>query len=278
MKRRTFIQSLGAAATTLALPKTLFAARTLDRIGLELYSVRAAMRANPERTLAAVRAIGYVDVELLWSFDNFNRTPQQVRATLDHEGLTAPSAHLAPEAILTNWDRRLDTARLLGHQYLIVPSLPAETQTSLDAWRRWADRFNGAGAAARRAGIWLALHNEPDHVKPIGGTIPYDVFLERMDPAVVRLQLDVGNMVVGGADPMAYLAKYGDRYGSFHLKDVVADRTHDTELGTGIFDLSRFLGAVQGLSGKPCYVEQEGPKDELAAARANFRYLEKLAF
>ena len=33
----------------------------------------------PKRTLAAVRAIGYTDVELLWSFGNFGRTPQQVR-------------------------------------------------------------------------------------------------------------------------------------------------------------------------------------------------------
>lgn len=278
MKRRIFLQSLGAAATTLALPNDLFAAQKLDRIGLELYSVRAAMKADPERTLAAVRAIGYTDVELLWSFNNFNRTPQQVRATLDHEGLRAPSAHMAPETMLTNWNKSLDTATLLGQQYIIVPSLPSETQKSLDAWRLWADRFNTAGAAARRAGLWLALHNEPDHMKPINGKVPYDVFLERMDPSVVRLQLDVGNMTVGGGDPMKYLAKYPERYWSFHLKDVVADRTHDTELGAGVFDLGKFLGAVKSLSSKPCFVEQEGPKDELVAARANYDYLKRLTF
>ena len=58
------------------------------------------MQADPERTLAAVRAIGYSDVELLWSRQNFGRTPQQVRASLDHEGLRAPSAHIAPEIII----------------------------------------------------------------------------------------------------------------------------------------------------------------------------------
>jgi sugar phosphate isomerase/epimerase len=279
VKRRNFLQTLGfTAAGTLALPRRLFALNRLDRIGLELYSVRAAMRADPERTLAAVRAIGYTDVELLWSFKNFDRTPAQVRATLDREGLRAPSAHMAPETILEDWERSLDTAKLLGHEYLIVPSLTADTQHSLDAWRLWADRFNTAGAVARKAGIWLAFHNEPDHMKPIDGRVPYDVFIERTDPALVRLQLDVGNMTVGGGDPMKYLKRYRDRIGSFHLKDVAADGTHDTELGTGTFDLRRFLAAVRGLSHKPCFVEQEGPKDELASARLNYKYLRRLEF
>jgi sugar phosphate isomerase/epimerase len=239
------------------------------------------MKADPERTLAAVRAIGYTDVELLWSFQNFGRTPKQVRATLDHEGLRAPSAHLAPEGIIaTDWQQSLETAKLLGHDYLIVPSLPNEAKMSLDDWRLWADRFNTAGAVARRGGIWLAFHNEPGHMKPVGNdkAVPYDVFVERLDPSVVRLQLDVGNMVVGGGDPMRYLERYRDRYWSFHLKDTVADRSHDTELGTGILDLKKFLAAVPALASKPCYVEQENAKDELASARMNFRFARGLVF
>jgi sugar phosphate isomerase/epimerase len=253
-------------------------AKKLDRIGLELYAVRHAMAANPEKTLAAVRAIGYTDVELLWSFGNFGRTPAQVKATLDNEGLRAPSAHMDPTALFVGWQRSLDTAKLLGHEYLIVPSFTAETNRTLDDWREWADRFNAAGAVARRSGIWLAFHNEADHMPQIDGQIPYDVFVERTDPSVVRLQLDVGNMLIGGGDPMQYLAKYRDRYGSFHIKDVVPDRSSDTELGRGIFDFRRFFAAVPALETKPTHVEQEGAKDELAAARANYQYLRGLEF
>ncbi len=252
--------------------------RRLARVGLELYSVRNAMKRDPEGTLAAVRAIGYDDVELLWSFDNFGRTPKQVRATLDHLGLRAPSAHIAPELLLGDWQKSLDTANHLGQQYLIVPSLPDETRTSLDAWREWADHFNTAGAAARRQGLWLAFHNEPEHVHPIDGQIPYDLFVARTDAAAVRLQLDFGNMAQGGGDPMAYLNRYRDRYWTFHVKDVVADHSHDTELGAGVLDLKSLLGAIPGLDDKPCYVEQENPKDELVSARANYRYLSQLAF
>ncbi len=284
MKRRTFLHAVGTSVVGTSVvgahfaPLRPWATAKLDRIGLELYSVRAAMRQNPERTLAAVRAIGYTDVELLWSFDNFGRSAKQVRDTLRTEGLRAPSAHIAPELLLGDWNRALDNAKLIGQQYLIVPSLPAETQQSLDAWRKWADHFNTAGAAARKAGIWLAFHNEPDHFKTIDGQVPYDLFVQRTDPAAVRLQLDTGNMTVGGADPFAYLAKYRTRYTTFHLKDVVADRTHDTELGAGVFDLHKFLHEVTDIGSKPCFVEQEGPADELAAAKQNWAHVKSLNF
>jgi sugar phosphate isomerase/epimerase len=279
MNRRAFVQSLGAAAVGVgAVSHRALASRRLDRIGLELYSVRNAMRADPERTLAAVRAIGYTDVELLWSHGNFGRSPQQVRDTLAHEGLRAPSAHISPTTILVGWERSLDTAKMLGHEYLIVPSLQADLGLTLDDWREWADRFNAAGAVARRAGVWLAFHNEPDHMKPIDGKVPYDVFVERTDPSVVRLQLDTGNMLMGGGDPMQYLAKHRERYWSFHLKDAVADRSTDTELGTGIFDIKRFLAAIPELARKPLHVEQENGRDELASARVDFQYLRTLDF
>jgi len=279
MKRRRFIQTIGAAAAGGLLPPLpRRSADQLQRIGLELYAVRHAMARDPERTLAAVRAIGYTDVELLWSFGNFGRTPAQVAAALKHEGLRAPSAHVSPLILFVGWERSLETAKVLGHEYLIVPDFGPDTTRSLDDWREWADRFNAAGAVARRAGIWLAFHNEPNHMKPIDGTAPYDAFVARTDPSVVRLQLDVGNMLMGGGDPMRYLERYRDRYWSFHLKDVLPDRSSDTELGRGTFDFKRFLAAVPAINDKPCYVEQEGAADELAAAKSNFQYLQRLAF
>jgi len=158
MNRRAFLKrsvaTVGAVAladgTARATGKASSAKR-LHRIGLELYSVRDEMKRDPEGTLAAVRAIGYDDVELLWHWDNFGQSTEQVKASLTRLGLRAPSAHIAPELLLADWQHSLDTARTLGHDYLIVASLPE--RMSLDEWKRWADRFNVAGDAARRAGL-----------------------------------------------------------------------------------------------------------------------------
>ena len=287
MKRRAFVRTFAAGAAATAVggsaacgPLARFAGgkRQLKRISLELYSVRAEMRKDPEGTLAAVRAMGYDDVELLWSFGNFARTNEQVKAALANAGLKAPSAHIAPELLTKDWQKSLDAALYLGQEYLIVPSLNAEADKSLDEWRRWADVFNTAGAAARRSGVWLGFHNEPNHMKPIGGVVPYDLFIVRTEPQFVRLQLDTGNMRMGGGDAMRYLKAHGDRYWSFHVKDVVADGSRDTELGTGTLDIRAFLAAVSNIDQKPVVVEQEGSAAPLESAKRNQQFLRALSF
>ena len=280
MHRRSFLASAAAALASRHLPLAgaLRVPGQLDRIGIELYAVRNAMKASPERTLEALAKIGYTDVELLWSFKNFGQSIKEVKASLKATGLKAPSAHMAPETILTEWEQRCAEARELGMTYLTAPSLPSEANRSIEAVKLWATRFNNAGEVARRFGLWIALHNEPNHEKPIMGQKPMEVFLAETDPKLVRFQLDVGNMLMGGGDPLAFLQRHRARCWSFHLKNVVADRTKDTELAKGVFDLKTFLAAVPELDKKPCFVEQEGSGDELVSATENYEFLRSLSW
>ena len=140
MKRREFLEVVTVAATGCALPAPFsHGSRQVRRVSLELYSVRAEMRKDPEGTLAALRAMGYDDVELLWSFGNFGRTNEQVKAALATTGLRAPSAHISPLLLTQDWQKSLDAAAYLGQEYLIAPSLTAEAEKSIDEWKRWAD-------------------------------------------------------------------------------------------------------------------------------------------
>src|SRR5262245_37744942 len=135
MRRREFIQTMGAATAGGLIAPQLNAfrsAKKLDRIGLETYAVRREMSKDPDKTLAAIRAIGYTDVELLWSFNLFGRTPQQVATTLKNEGLRAPSAHMSGETIFVGWERSLEAAKVLGHQYVFVPEFDEWTKKTLD--------------------------------------------------------------------------------------------------------------------------------------------------
>src|SRR5437773_5838628 len=144
VKRRDFLQTMGAAAASGMLARApRGSAKRLDRIGLETYAVRHAMAQDPERTLAAIRAIGYTDVELLWSFNLFGRTSAQVAATLKNEGLRAPSCHMSAETIFVGWERSLEKAKVLGHQYLFVPDFEEWTKHALDDWRRSEERRVG---------------------------------------------------------------------------------------------------------------------------------------
>jgi len=261
MKRRDFLHTVGAAAAGGMLVRApLGLTKKLDRIGLETYAVRHAMAQDPERTLAAIRTIGYTDVELLWSFNLFGRTPQQVAATLRTRGCARRRATCPPTR--SSWAGSAASKRRRSSD-ISTCSCPISKTGQTDA-----GRLAGMGRSLQRGrrrraegGIWLGFHNEAYHQKPIDGQVPFDVFINRLDPSVTRLQLDVGNMLIGGGDPMQYLQKYPDRFWSFHLKDAVADRSRDTGLGKGIFDFKRFLAAVPMLEQKPAHVEQESASD-----------------
>ena len=280
MDRRRFVQQTAFAmvAGRTSMLGRLEASATRQNIkplGLELYTVRRELSADPERTLAAVAAIGYSYVEVVWPM---LKTPvPEFRRMLDRAGLKARSGHIGTTVLETGWEAQLDSARSMGHEYLFVASLPGGQKRTLDDWRSWADRFNRAGQIARRHDLWLGFHTEPDNFAPIDGKVPYDALVERLDPGLVRLQLDVGNVAMGGADPLAYLTRWRDRYSSFHIKDVpTIGKIADTELGTGVLDLKKMLKEAGDLSGKLLYVEQEGSKDALASAKIDFEYLARL--
>jgi sugar phosphate isomerase/epimerase len=289
MDRRAFLASLGvapAAAVHLACASSGSTAapsqrrvRRLRRIGLQLYSLRDDARRDLERTLAEIAAIGYRDVELLGSFDNFGTPPARLREILDRNGLRAPSTHVSGSA-LDELERQLDDAQILGHEYVIVASLPSTGQPTLDHYRRWADRLNEAGQRARRRGVWIGFHNHAADHTPLAGVVPYDLLVERTDPAVVRHQLDTGNTALAGRDPLEYIRKYGARYWLFHIKDVPRlGATSDTELGKGVIDFRQVLASIDDIDEKLLFVEQESyPGAPLESVRRDYAYIAGLTF
>ena len=284
MHRRDFITTCGSAVGLTQLACTAGAGpsvgtRRLRRVGLQLYSLRDDARRDLERTIADIVSAGYHDVELLGSMNNFGMPPTRLRAILDRNGLRAPSTHVDGNA-LDELPRNLDDAQTLGHEYIIVASLPISRPATLDDYRRWADRLNGAGRIARERGVWIGFHNHANDFAEIDGEIAYDVLAARTDPTVVRLQLDTGNIAIARHDPMEYMKRFGERYWSFHIKDVPRlGAESDTELGKGIIDFRRLLGSIERIDEKYLFVEQETyPELPIDSVRRDFVYLSSLQF
>ena len=89
MDRRTFVKTAtGAAASALLpLPAPGVARDRLDKIGLQLYTVRNQMQVSVERTLSQVAQVGYKEVEFANNY--FGRPPRAIKQLLDDNGLTA---------------------------------------------------------------------------------------------------------------------------------------------------------------------------------------------
>jgi sugar phosphate isomerase/epimerase len=288
LTRRNFLATLGLTAASLACAQAVGSApsvslagtRRLSRTGLQLYSLRDDAKVDLERTLADIAAAGYNDVELLGSFANFGMPSARLRAVLDRNGLRAPSTHVGGNA-LDDLDRQLDDAQTLGHEYLIVASLPIKGTPTLDDYRRWSDRLNEAGRRARARNVWIGFHNHASDFTPRDGGVPYDLLADRTDPSVVRLQLDTGNLAQAGRDPLDYLKRYGPRYWSFHIKDVPQlGAANDTDLGKGVLDFRRILASIDDIDRKLVFVEQETypTGTPLESVRRDHAYLSALTF
>src|SRR2546423_6971192 len=145
MNRRTFLESTSAvAAATLFANRLSWAAadHKIDKIGVQLYAVRDQMKADFDGTLAKVASIGYKEVEFAGYFDH---SPQQVRAALDKNGLTSPSAHVEYDLLAPDkWPAQLELAKAIGQDYLVNPWIPEEQRKTQDDWKRAAETFNRA--------------------------------------------------------------------------------------------------------------------------------------
>jgi sugar phosphate isomerase/epimerase len=284
MDRRGFLASVGGVLVTAQLGCASAGAsgggrRRLRSVGVQLYSLRDDAGRDLERTLADIAAIGYRDVELLGSMNNFGMPPARLRQVLDRNGLRAPSTHVGGNA-LADLDRQLDEAATLGHKYIVVASLPIQGQRTLDDYRRWADRLNDAGRRTRSHDIHIGFHNHANDHASIDGVEAYSVLVDRTDPSLVRLQLDTGNAAMAGRDPLEYMRRYGARYWLFHIKDVpTLGATHDTELGKGVVDFRRLLARIDDIDLKLLFVEQESyPGAPLESVRRDYGYITTLEF
>ncbi|HET7038260.1 MAG TPA: sugar phosphate isomerase/epimerase [Gemmatimonadales bacterium] len=279
MERRDFVSALAAGAALTAVPAACAGqptrgGRRLDRIGVQLYTVRAAMARDVEATLERVAAIGYREVEFA---GYFGRTPEQIRSALETARLSAPACHIGWERLESDASRTLDEAARAGHDFVIVASLPADRSRSVADYRAWAARFNDAGRAARDAGLRYAYHNHEVEFRPIDGTLPYDVLLADTDPDLVAFEMDLFWTVKGGADPLAYFAAHPGRFQLVHVKDMDADGRM-VDVGAGRLDFRAIFarGAQAGI--RHCFVEHDEPADPFASIQASFDYLRRLEF
>lgn len=253
-----------------AAPSGLVPARpTLERLGVQLYTLREEMAREPERTLEAVAEIGYEEVELAGLY---GMSVREMREKLAAVGLHAASSHHGLDAVRGDWDETLRGALELGQSLVVVPSIPV-AERSPEGLRRVADDFNRAGAAARAAGLRFGYHNHDWELRPLeDGTIPMRLLLERTDPAAVDWQMDVFWTVHGGGDVMAYLAETAGRVTSVHVKDRTASGEM-VDVGAGAIPFDAILLEAERLGLRHAFVEHDRPTDALASVRRSYLHL-----
>ncbi len=286
MDRRSFVKAAAGAALggmaglgcrapsgAPAAPAADAAQRSLDRIGVQLYTVRSLMAEDFAGTLEAVAGAGYQEVEFAGYFD---RPPAEVEALLEEVGLNAPAAHVSIDALRDDLAGTIATARSVGHRYLVCPWI-AEEERTLAGYRGIAALWNEVGAACREAGLRFGYHNHEFEFEPVDGRVPMDLLLEETDPELVDYELDLYWIRKGGRDPLDYFERYPRRFPLCHVKDMAADGRM-VDVGAGEIDFAAIFARSEQAGLEHYFVEHDQPADPLASIAASYDHLEALRF
>lgn len=240
-------------------------------VGVQLYSLRSEMEKDVAATLTRVARIGCREVEFA---GYFGKSPQEIAAILKTAGLTAPAAHIQIGDIRTKLDETLAAAMVMGHRYVVCPSIPAEEQGSADGYRKVAADLNSAATAAKAHDITIAYHNHAFEFDDIAGTNGFDILLAETDP-MVKFELDLAWATKAGRDPLELFAAYPGRFALVHVKDLSADG-NVVDVGKGTIPFARiFRQASQG-GIRHYFLEHDNPPDPFAFLTASYRAVRRI--
>ena len=262
--------------------------RKIERLGLQLYTVRDQIAKDFEGTLARVAATGYKEVEFAGYFDH---APKDVRAILDRHKLTAPSAHVDFATVETKLPQVIETSHVIGHKFVVNPWIDEEMRKQPDIWKRIAATFNKAGETCKKAGLQFAYHNHHFEFVPVNGVMPFDLLLKECDPDLVKMELDLCWITVAGKDPLDYFQRHPGRFPLVHVKGlkkvpegeppVPFDKAipNITDVGTNdIIDWKRIFAKSDQAGIRHYFVEHDAAPSPFDSIAASAKYLTALRF
>jgi sugar phosphate isomerase/epimerase len=257
--------ALGAFAAQTATP-----AKKIP-VGVQLYSVREQAAKGLPAVLEAIGKMGYKGVEFA-GYYGWESKPKELRRLLDGTGLKCCGTHTAIETV--TGDALKATAELhaiLGNTFLIVPSLQAE---GAQGWLDMAKRFNEIAAKAKGLGMRVGYHAHAGDFQRLGGTTSWEILFDNTQKDVI-MQLDTGNCMQGGGDPVAVLKKYPGRSTTVHLKEFGGPE--NAVIGQGLMPWAKVFEICETTAGTEWYiVEHETGPDPIGNIRGCLDGLRKM--
>ena len=240
----------GAATNRQRTGRTTGRGRGRAPIGLQLYSVREECKRDLPGTIEAVAKMGYKGVEFAGYYEH---TAKQLRKLLDDNGLKCCGTHTSMDTLLGDeLERTIEFNKTIGNKYLVAPGLPGKYRESHQAWLDTAKLFNEIAEKVKPHGMLVGYHNHSVEFTAMDGELPWDTFYGNTNKEVV-MQLDVGNAIGGGVDPLPYLYKYPDRAITVHIKEH-SKTDPNAFVGEGDVNWKAFFALCQAVGSTQWYI------------------------
>lgn len=297
--RRSFIQnSTILLAGSSLFSKTAFAAtKPSEIIGIQLYSVRDDMKKDPIGTLTKLAEFGYKHVEHANYIDRkfYGFTAREFKKVLDDLGLKMPSGHTvmgknhwdaAKKDFSDSWKYTVEDAAFLGQKYVISPWMDESMRKTYDDMLGYLDVFAKCGDLCQQSGMKFGYHNHwAEFTEELNGMKLFDIMMKNLDVNKVVMQLDIGNMFIGGAKALEVIGQYPGKFELIHVKDEIAstnaEKYESAILSKGIIPVKEVLDICRKTGGTKVYIiEQEAYQDKepLPCMKENLDIMKKWGY
>ncbi|MEO8658349.1 MAG: TIM barrel protein [Bryobacteraceae bacterium] len=269
--RRSFLAAALAAVPLAADPLGM-------PIGCQLWPVRDRIATDFTGLLKELAGIGFRTIETCsppgYTKSGFtaleSKKASEVRETVKAAGLRCISCHYPLRELREAADARIDYAKELGLEQMVISSFGLPASAKLADWSHAAEEANRIGEKTKAAGLPLAFHNHNGEFAKIDGVLIYDELMRVFDPKLVKGQFQVTTISLG-YDPAEMIAKYSGRIQSLHLSDWSATEKKSVPVGAGAIDWQKLFAAAKKAGVKNYFVEME--LDEM---KASYAFLHKL--
>ncbi len=281
--RRDFLKTTGLWATGALALGTEALAGSIKTYGLQLYSVRDVLPADPKNIMTKLARMGYKQFESYQGSQGFlwGMEPAAMQSFLNGIGVRMVSTHFDFKAAATDPDalqKAIDMANGAGLTYLLCPYIGP--QKTWDDWKRVADSFNRVGEVVRNGGLRFGYHNHDYSFRLQDGKLPQEYLLSQCDPMNVMFELDMCWIEAADQSAVDHLKKYGNRYELCHIKDFQREadgKVVQQNLGQGTVNYKAILKQARKSGIKHFLVEQEEyPESPLASMTADSAYMKGL--
>lgn len=282
ISRREFCKMAAAQAAT----ASLLPAAVLDLqanplgmpIGCQTWPVRQMIAKNFPATMKQLAAAGFQTVELCspvgYADSGFGGLAKykgtELRRILGDAGVTCISSHFVIAELRANQEERIGWAKDVGLTQMLVPSLEAGENPTMDDVKRAADEYNKMGEKAAAAGIQQGLHNEGFELSMVDGKRTYDVLFDLLDPKLVKFQYQIST-ISRGYDAVEYFTKYPGRFVSMHVQGWSATTKKIVPVGQDTLDWKKIFTAAKTGGIRNYFVEMN-----LDMMKASVQYLRDL--
>ncbi|MDB5053013.1 MAG: hypothetical protein JWM44_1063 [Bacilli bacterium] len=227
----------------------------MEKIALQLYSIKELTALDFIGTLEKVAKIGYDGVEFA---GYFNTSAKQLKKSLDEFGMQAAGSHVGIEALKNDLNQSIEYSLEINSPYVICPGLPEAMRDSADSWKRTAELFNEIGQRCNEQGIRFGYHNHDFEFQKFAGEYGLDLLVAYTQPDLLFIELDTYWVEFSGLKSVDFIEKYKQRCAILHIKDMKSLKdTRNTEIGQGIMDFKSITSLAKKQNIHWYIVEQE---------------------